>query len=63
MPGKVKLHVDENVKPHVAPPRRVPLSVQPRLKAELERLEKEGVIKKVEEPTDWCSSLVCVEKT
>ena len=61
MPGKVKLHVDENVKPHVAPPRRVPLSVQPRLKAELERLEKEGVIKKVEEPTDWCSSLVCDE--
>lgn len=62
MPGAVTLHVDESVKPHIAPPRRVPLTMQPKLKAELERLEKEGVIEKVEEPTDWCSSLCCVEK-
>ena len=63
MPGAIALHVDESVRPHIAPPRRVPLSVQPKLKAELERLEKEGVIEKVEEPTDWCSSLLCIEKS
>ncbi|XP_033116783.1 uncharacterized protein K02A2.6-like [Anneissia japonica] len=62
MPGNVTLYVDETVRPHVAPPRRVLLSVQSRLKAELERLQKEGVIERVEEPTDWCSSLCCVEK-
>ena len=42
--------------------RRVPLSLRDRLKQELTRLEKEHVIIKEEDPTDWVSSLVVTEK-
>ena len=62
MPGQVNLQVDPNIQPVIMRPRRVPIAVQPKLKTELERLEHEGVIEKVDEPTDWCSSLVCVQK-
>ena len=62
MPGEVSLQVDNSIHPVIAPPRRVPLTVQPKLKDELDRLEREQVLVKVQEPTDWCSSLVCVEK-
>ena len=42
--------------------RKVSLSLQPRLKATLECLEKAGVVSKVTKPTDWVNSLVIVEK-
>ena len=44
------------------PPRRVPIAIKPKLQEELERLEHLEVIKKVEGPTDWVSSLVNVIK-
>ena len=62
MPGKVHLQVDKTVTPVVMPPRRVPLSVEDRLKEELERLEKLGYIVPVVQPTEWVSSLVTVHK-
>ena len=34
----------------------------PAVKAELERLEKMGVITSVEEPTEWCAGMVVVPK-
>ncbi|VDI14483.1 Hypothetical predicted protein, partial [Mytilus galloprovincialis] len=39
-----------------------PNYLKPKLKAELQRLEKLGVIKPVDTPTDWVSSLVIVKK-
>ena len=62
MPGLVHLEARDDVTPVVMPPRRVPLSVRPKLKAELQRLENLGVIKKVECTTDWVSSLCVTEK-
>ena len=33
-----------------------------KVKEELDRLEATGVIRRVTEPTDWCSALVVVPK-
>lgn len=52
----------ENAVPVIHPPRRVPLSLQPKLKETLDKLEKEGIVSKVNKPTDWVQSLVIVEK-
>ena len=34
----------------------------PKIKAELERMERLGVVRRVQEPTDWCSGMVVVPK-
>lgn len=55
------------LKPEAVPfslhtPRRVPLPLMGKVKAEIERMEKMGVISKIEEPTDWCAGMVVVPK-
>ncbi|XP_070394696.1 uncharacterized protein [Dermacentor albipictus] len=35
-------------------PRRIPIPMKEKVKQELDRLEREGMIQKVEEPTEWC---------
>ncbi|GFU78976.1 transposon Ty3-I Gag-Pol polyprotein [Trichonephila clavipes] len=52
----------DNAVPVIHPPRRVPLDLQPKLKITLDILEKEGIVSKVNKPTDWVQSLVIVEK-
>ena len=44
------------------PPRRVPLAVKDKLQAELEILSSIEIIAKVDDPTDWISSLVVTTK-
>ena len=63
MEGKLHLVTDPSAQPAVMPPRRVPLVTKGKLKEELQRLEKLGVIAKQEAPTDWVSSLVVTSKT
>ena len=43
-------------------PRRVALPLLPKVKAELARMEKLGVISKVDTPTEWCAGIVIVPK-
>ena len=43
-------------------PRRVVIPMLPKVKAELERMERLGVVRRVQEPTDWCSGMVVVPK-
>ncbi|XP_028415809.1 uncharacterized protein K02A2.6-like [Dendronephthya gigantea] len=62
MDGKLHFLVDESAKPVVMAPRRVPIAVKEKLKAELDRLEMMGVLTKQEAPTKWVSSLVVTEK-
>ncbi|KAJ8049077.1 hypothetical protein HOLleu_01650 [Holothuria leucospilota] len=57
IPGIIHLTTDPSVPPVVAPPRRVPVAMKPKLKKELARLEGLNIIEKVVEPTDWVSNL------
>ncbi|GFT10873.1 transposon Ty3-I Gag-Pol polyprotein [Nephila pilipes] len=52
----------DNSVPVIHPPRRVPQALQPKLKSTLNNLEKEGIVSKVNKPTDWVQSLVIVKK-
>lgn len=60
---KCKLILRDDVRPTIDAPRRVPFNLLEPLKVELERMVKLGVIKAVEEPTDWVNSIVLVKKT
>lgn len=43
-------------------PRRIPLPLMPKVKNELQRMERLGVISRAEEPTEWCAGIVVVPK-
>ena len=60
--GEVDLKVSPEAKPVQLPPRAVPISVMPKLKAELDKMEKEGIIRPCPETTDWVHNLVIVSK-
>ena len=61
--GEYAIKLREDVKPFaITTPRRVPIPLMPAVQEELARMEKLGVISKVEEPTDWCAGMVVVPK-
>lgn len=62
LPGTYHITVDNNVQPVVHALRKVPLALQPKLKKLLDHEVERGVMVKRDEPTDWVSSLLCVEK-
>lgn len=43
-------------------PRNVPIPLRPKVKNELDRMEKLGVITKVKNPTEWYAGMVVVPK-
>ena len=55
MEGALHLEVDKTVARAIMPPSHVLLTLKDRLKEELTRLEKESVIVREEEPTEWVS--------
>lgn len=60
---KCRINLVENAKPiSLNVPRVVPLPLMDKLKTELDRLVKLGVIEAVDFPTEWCSPIVCVPK-
>jgi hypothetical protein len=62
LPGKHTIKVDPSVKPVIHPPRRVPIALKDKIKEELDRMEREGVIVRQMEPTAWVNSMVTVVK-
>ena len=60
--GTYRIKIDPTVSPVVHPPRKIPFTPREKVKEELDRIEKLGVIHKAEEPTEWVSSLVAMEK-
>ena len=56
------IKLDENARPVVHPPRRVPITLRSRVKDELDRMEALGVAERVHEPSDWVNSMVTVIK-
>lgn len=60
---KMKIHLKDEAQPYFQyTPRDVAIPLLPKLKKELDRLEKLGVISPIKSPTDWCSPIVVVPK-
>ena len=62
LPIEHHIELNETVKPVVHPPRCVRAAIRSRVTRELHRMEEEGVIEKVGQPTDWVNSMVTVIK-
>ena len=64
--GKYKsnyhIELKENAVPTIQPPRRVSPKLNEPLKEKLNQMEKAGIIKAVDKPTEWVNSLVIAEK-
>ena len=63
--GKLKqpytIRLKEGVKSFaLSTPRRVAIPLLPAVQVELQRMESMGIIKRVEEPTEWCAGMVVV---
>ena len=59
---QVKLHVDKQVTPVAQRARRLPFHLRKEVEKELDHLEQNGIIEKVEGLTPWVSPLVIVPK-
>ena len=59
---EVKLHIDQTVSLVAQPARRIPFHMRKRVAAELDNLERQGIIEKVDGPTPWISPLVIIPK-
>ena len=62
LPGMHTIQVDKTISPVVHPPRKIPIAIKDKVKAELDRMTEMGVVVKQEEPTDWVNSMVTVIK-
>ena len=62
MPNVVHLYVDDSVRPKAVPTRKIPLAMQEKVKNELDRLCRLGVLEKIEEPTQWVSQMAVAMK-
>lgn len=60
--GEVDLKLQDDAQPIQLPPRAVPQSILPKLKSELDQLEKQGIIRPCPETTEWVHNIVTVVK-
>jgi hypothetical protein len=58
----VHLEVRDDAEPKQFPARRVPLALQARTFAELQEMQKNGIIEPVTEPTRWCHPMIVTPK-
>ena len=56
------IRIDPIKTPVIHPPRRVPITLRPKIQEELARMESLDVIEKVTEPTSWVNSMVTIIK-
>ncbi|CAL9703681.1 unnamed protein product [Knipowitschia caucasica] len=63
MKGEYNIVLKPGAQPYsISTPRRISLPLLPKVKEELYRMERQGVISKVEQPTEWCAPMVVVPK-
>ena len=61
--GEYEIKLRPDFKPFaISVPRRVAVPLLGKVRQELERMERLGVITKVEAPTEWCAGMVVVQK-
>lgn len=58
----ISLEIDNSVRPVIQKARRVPVSMKTNLKEEIKHLEREGIVSKVENHTEWVSNLVLIKR-
>ena len=54
--------INDNVQPKIHAPRKCSIHIKDQLEAELDDMERLGVIRKIFEPTDWVSSIAISKK-
>jgi len=57
-----KLHLKPDAQPTIDAPRKCSIHIRDKLKQEIDKMEADGIIKKVEHHTDWCSSITTATK-
>ena len=62
LPGEYSIKLKTNAQPVIQPARRVPFRYRQELKSQLDEMEKQGIIAKVTEATNWVSPIVLVTK-
>ena len=60
--GEVTLILKEDAEPFIAAPRKCSVHMRDRIRKELEYMEEKGIIRKVDEHSDWCSNVCFVTK-
>ena len=60
--GEVTLILKEDAEPFIAAPRKCSVHMRDRIRKELEDMEEKGIIRKVNEHSDWCSNVCFVTK-
>ena len=61
-PGEYKIQLHHDAHPVIHAPRKCPITLCPKAKEHLNKMECLGVITCVDEPTDWVSSITYVQK-
>ena len=62
LPRVHDIKIKEDATPVIVPPRKIAHALKGKVKAKLDKMVSEGIISKVEEPTEWVSGMVVVEK-
>ena len=62
LPIKYKMKLNPHVAPVLRPSRKVPHAMKDKIKESLDKMEENGIIAKVSEPTEWVSSMVAAKK-
>ena len=62
LPIAYKMKLNPDVAPDVRPPRKVPHAMRDKIKESLDKMEENGIIAKVSEPTEWVSSMIAAIK-
>jgi len=58
--GQYHIVTDESIRPVVHPPRRLPVAMTERVQRKLEEMAAANIIERVDQPTDWVSSMLVV---
>ena len=62
MPGKLDLEISKNVTLVQHSPRKIQVALKDDIKSKLEQMIKQGILKEVNEPTNWISSFAAFKK-
>ena len=61
-PGELHLEVDLRIQPAQHVPRKIPVAMKEEIMKKSDELIEQKIVEKVNEPTDWISSMVVVKK-